>query len=230
MTDTRTTATDEDPLAAAVRQTAKAKTPPPADPAPSDEGTDTPDPTGDPADDDSAPAETAQDEPSPLVKDDGSPFTRADLDAIQTALRAARKDAKDAKKALADLQAKGGDRPLDEVVADAEQTAAAKWKPLMVRAAARAAFAEAGLSLPKGRADEALARAVRLLDEDTLTITDGGLVEGLTEQVEAIRADFPDLFTTAVRRPRVDAGDKPAPGKAPQSAADRLAARLLGAA
>ncbi|HLU29973.1 MAG TPA: phage scaffolding protein [Glycomyces sp.] len=167
------------------------------------------------------------DEPEKLVKADGTPYTKADIDGLQTALKAARKDARELKAQLDELKAKGGDRPLDEVVAEAESSATAKWKPLMVRAAARAAFAEAGLALPEGRQEEAFQRAVRLLDEDALTISEDGLVEGLAEQVESIRKDFPDLFTTA-RRPRIQAADRPAGPKPAPTAADRLAELLAG--
>lgn len=182
---------------------------------------------GEPADKVEEPAEkTATD----LVKDDGSPFTRADLDGLQNALKASRKEARDAKGELATLKTKGADRPVEEIEADIEAAATAKWKPLMVKAAARAAFAEAGLVLPKDRADEALARAVRLLDTDTLTISDDGLVVGLADQVEALRSDFPDLFAgSAARRPgRIDAGDKAGSGKPPASTAELIAAGLLG--
>ena len=165
--------------------------------------------------------------PEPLLKDDGTPYTKADITGLQTALKAARKDAREYKAQLEELKAKGGDRPLDEVIAEAESNATAKWKPLMVRAAARAAFAEAGLALPEGRQEEAFQRAVRLLDEDALTISEDGLVEGLAEQVESIRKDFPDLFTTA-RRPRIQAADRPAGPKPAPTAADRLAELLAG--
>jgi hypothetical protein len=228
-----TAATEEKPtgeaLADAVKEAAKA----PAQTPPEKASETLPEDTGNGSEDtekgSETPPEKPADDPAPLVKDDGTPYTRADVDGLQTALKAARKEARDHKAALDALKAKGGDRPLDEVVAEVETTAAAKWKPLMVRAAARAAFAEAGLSLPEGRQEEALARAVRLLDEDTLTISDAGTVEGLAEQVESIRSDFPDLFSTAPqRRPRIQAADRQGAAKPPASAADRLAAALLG--
>lgn len=166
---------------------------------------------------------------APAVRDDGKPFTRADHKALNTALKAARKEARDTAAELTRLRDTTGGKDAAQLVADAEQRASEKFKPLMVKAAARAAFTEAGLVLPAGRADEVYARAVRLLDADTLTITADGLVEGLAEQVEGIRADFPDLFAGAARRaPRISAADKPGGAVAPKTSAERLAAQLLG--
>lgn len=220
-TEEKTTPTAAESSAAAlVAANAPEETTPPAETAEKPEAEDSGDATEKPADD-----------VEKLTKDDGTPYTRADVDGLQTSLKAARKDAKDRKAELDALKAKGGDRPLDEVLSEAESTAAAKWKPLMVRAAARAAFAESGLALPEDRKDEALARAVRLLDEDALTVTDAGLIEGLAEQVEAIRSDFPDLFTAPGRRaPRIQAADRPAGAKPPATSSARLAAQLTGRA
>lgn len=163
-----------------------------------------------------------------LTKDDGTPFTKADLKGLNEALKAARKEARDHKRDLDQLREAAGGKTLAEVQRDAVEAAEEKFKPLMVRAAARAQFAEAGLSLPEDRADTAFARAVKLLDLDALKISDDGMVDGLAEQVEAIRADFPDLFTgSRGRAPRVQAAERQGNPKPPASAAEKIAASLL---
>ena len=164
----------------------------------------------------------------PLLKDDGSPYTKADIDALQEALRKARKDARAATRGRG-VESSDGDAPdPDKVRADTERAAADKWKPVLVRTAARTAFVEAGLALPKDGADEAMARVVRLLDLDDLDVTDDGQVDGLREQVEDIRRDFPELFSTTKRAPRVDAAGKSGTPTPPKTAAERLAAQLTG--
>lgn len=174
-----------------------------------------------------APEEPAQDA---LTKPDGTPFTKTDLDGLQTALRAARKDAREALAEVATLKTKTGDRSVEQIEQEAATVAESTWKPRLVRQAARAAFAEAGLALPAGRETEAVARAVRLLDVDSLTVDDEGTVVGLAEQVDSLRSDFPDLFAGVANRrpPAINAGDRPAGAKPPVSVADRLAAQLTG--
>lgn len=174
-------------------------------------------------DDAAAPAEAAVEA---LVKPDGSPVTRADWDALQEALRKARKDARTARRSPTDAPSADD---ADAVRAEVEQAAVGKWKPLVVRSAARSAFVEAGLVLPKDGTDAAMARVVRLLDLDDLDVADDGQVDGLREQVEEIRRDFPELFATARPRPsKVDAADRPSAGVAPKSSADLLAAAING--
>lgn len=172
-------------------------------------------------------------EAAPPVKPDGTPYTMADIEALQEALRKARKDARAAARGRGvELPPVDGDDSapdVDKLRAEVESAAVAKWKPLVVRTAARSAFVEAGLVLPKDGADEALARVVRLLDLDDIDVTEDGQVDGLAEQVDEIKRDFPELFASA-RRPaaRVDAGGKPAAPVAPKSSAELLAAQLLG--
>lgn len=161
--------------------------------------------------------------------DDWTPPSQQEWERTQTALKKARRDARAAKRDKP-ADSTGGDAPdVDKAVAEATTAAEGKWKPLVVRAAARTAFVEAGLVLPKKNPDGAMARVLKLLDVDDLEIGDDGQVDGLREQVEEIRADFPELFATARSRTgRVDGADKPGDrnGK-PRSSAEAIAA-LLG--
>lgn len=214
--DTDTGNDTDTTLAEAVKEAGKVKKDPPAEAVePAAEDAPAEDPPVDEAD-------------VPAVREDGKPFTAKDHTALSEALKKARKDARDASAELAKVMEAAGGKDVSEALADADTRAMAKFKPLMVKAAARSAFTEAGLSLPANRADEVFARAVKLLDADALTITDDGLVEGLAEQVEAIRADFPDLFSTSRRAPRIQAADRKTEPAAPKSAAERLAAGLMG--
>jgi hypothetical protein len=167
-------------------------------------------------------------EPGPLLKADGKPFGQSDLDALNTALKAARADAKAATSQLAAVKAAGGDRDPAEVVAETTASVEGVWKPRLVKSAARAALTAAGLALPEGREAEVMARAIRLLDEDALTITDDGDVEGLAEQVESLRTDFPDLFVASRRASRaVRPADRPGTPAPPKSTAELLAAQHI---
>jgi hypothetical protein len=179
--------------------------------------------------------EEEHDEPRPATKADGTPYTQADIDALNEALRKARQAERRLKRGgqrPAQAQDGASEEDTEKIRAEVETAAAGKWKPVVVRQAARAAFADAGLILPKSGGDEALARVLRLLDMDDIDVTDEGAVEGLTEQVEEIRRDWPDLFAPPASRngrpPRVNAGNRDdASGQAPRSAADRIAAQLL---
>ncbi len=183
--------------------------------------------TGEP---ENGPETDLQGQDGSLTKDDGTPFTRKDLDALHDALRKARREAKRAKSEQP-TETKPDDGPDAKQAAEqATKAAEGKWKPLMVKAAARSAFVEAGLTLPRDGADTAMGRVLKMLDMDDLEITDDGQVDGLREQVEDIRRDFPELFATAARRPaRVDGADKPGQqNAAPKTSAERIAAGLLG--
>lgn len=169
--------------------------------------------------------DAAEAEDGPLLKDDGTPVTAADWAAVQTALMKARRDARRAGKPKADEDAPD----VDKVAADATAAAESKFKPLVVKAHARSAFVEAGLALPKDNPEGALARVLKLLDLDDIDVTEDGTVDGLREQVEDIRRDFPELFATTRQRPaRVDAADRGAPAPKQKSSAEILAAALSG--
>lgn len=179
---------------------------------------------------------TTDDQDTAGDTDDWKPPTKADWDAVQAALTKARREARAAKRKPAGTGSNGdattAEKP-DPEKAAAEATAAAenKWKPLLVRTAARTAFVEAGLVLPKSNADGAMARVVKLLDLDDLEITDDGQVDGLREQVEEIRADFPELFATGgkARTGRVDGADKGSQGNGRAKTASEIqAAALMG--
>jgi hypothetical protein len=67
-----------------------------------------------------------------------------------------------------------------------------KLKPVAVRASARAAFMEAGLTdLSKDRMTDLM----RMVDMEDIVIDDDGTVIGLDEQVDAIKERWPQMFS-----------------------------------
>jgi hypothetical protein len=147
----------------------------------------------------------AEGQDEPALREDGKPVTAADWAALREALTKARKDARTAKRtakggsgtATGGAGSEEGAPNVDEIRRESETAAEAKWKPTVVRTAARAAFAEAGLVSGKS-GDAAMKRAIRLLDLADLDVDEDGNVEGLEEQIDEIKADFPELF--AARR------------------------------
>ena len=112
---------------------------------------------------------------------------------------------------------------------EAEEAALAKAKPGLVKAAARDAFRSAGLLLPeKGDAAPAIARALRLIDMDTVDVDEDGDVTGIDDAVKAVKREYPELFARKGAR-AVNAGagsNTDGAGKPSVSSADRIAAAL----
>lgn len=155
-----------------------------------------------------------------------TPPTQQDWDNVQLALKKARQDARAARKAP---KAEGEDVPdVDKAVAAASEAAGAKYKPMVVKAHARAAFAEAGLVMPKGKTDSALSRALRLLDLEDIDVDDDGEVSGLAEQIDEIKGEFPELFAQKPARvARIDSADKGNAGNGkPKSSAEVMASLI----
>lgn len=169
--------------------------------------------------------EGSEDE-APALREDGKPYTASDIRALQDALKKNRKELRALKSAKP--PADEDKTPDADAEARAAQAAEAKFKPVVVRTAAKAAFVEAGLVLPKGKGDAALARALKLLDMAEVEITDDGEVEGLDDQIEEIKSEFPELFVSTRRPGRVDgAGREGSDNGKPKSSADKIAS-LLG--
>lgn len=117
---------------------------------------------------------------------------------------------------------------LSEAAEKARLEAEARYKPATIRAAAVPALLAAGAKAE--RAD----RLVRLLDMAALDVDADGEVTGLAEQIVAVKAEWPELFTpaeqAAPKPPRVTGADRPPAEQGPQRSADRIAAQILGGA
>lgn len=155
-----------------------------------------------------------------------TPPTKDEHERMQRALAKANAEAKTHREKLTALQRQNED---DAGKAAREQAEAAekKYKPIAVRAAAKAAFLEAGL---QGGTPDRVSRVVRMLDLDSIEIDDSGDVTGLVDQVAAIKKDYPELFSPADKRPpRVTGADKPPANGRSQRSSDLIAAQVLGA-
>lgn len=144
---------------------------------------------------------------------------------MQRALAKANTEAKTRRDQLTQLRTTSED---DAGKAAREQAEAAekKFKPVAVRSAAKSAFLEAGLQ--NATADR-VAKLVRMLSLDDIVIDDDGDVSGLDEQVAAIKADCPELFTPTEKRvPRINTSDRPGTNGKPKRSSDLIAAQVLG--
>lgn len=171
-------------------------------------------------DDDDENDDDQDDEDSkPAVKEDGSPVTLKDWNALNESLKASRKAERAAKRAA---RGKGTTN-----TAEADKAAEAKYKPILVKQAARGALVEAGLIVAKGKEQTAISKALKLIDMDEIELDEDGEVEGLTEQIQELKESFPELFVR--RGGRRIAGEERgrAPGKS-ESSADTLAGLIGG--
>jgi hypothetical protein len=122
----------------------------------------------------------------------------------------------------------------EKAVREAEEKAEAKYKPIAVRKAVRAALIQAGATASvegdKDKVDARLLRLMKFVDLGDLSVDDDGEVLGVEEQVDSLRADFPDLFEVAAKKPkpRPNAAPRQPADEKPKSAAERHAAKILG--
>lgn len=121
---------------------------------------------------------------------------------------------------------------LEKARRDAEETAQTKYRDIAVKSAATVALAQAGVQAGN------LGRITRLLDLEEISLDDDGqIVEGLDEQIEALRAELPALFksepdtkTTKAkpRVPRVTAANQPQAAEPKKTTAQQIADLALG--
>jgi minor structural protein GP20 len=170
------------------------------------------------ADEDTTPP---TDPPPDTAGDDWIPPSKEDWDKTQKALAKANAEAKQRREQFQAAQRQTED-DTGKAVREAQEAAEKKLKPVAVRAAAKAAFLEAGL---QGGSDR-VAKMVKLLDLEALEIDDDGEVTGLTEQVAAVKTDYPELFGTQTRAPRVSASDRPGTNGRTLTTGEKIAAMV----
>jgi hypothetical protein len=107
---------------------------------------------------------------------------------------------------------------------EAEETAPVdeKFKTLFVNTAAKAALADAGLSVGTDR-------FLKMLDLSSVEVDDSGNVSGLDDQIADLKEEFKDLLAPkVVKKPvtKVDGAGRRETPEVPKSSAERLAARL----
>lgn len=127
-------------------------------------------------------------------------------------------------------------RQVEKAAAEAELRGLRKTKALVT--GVNGALAEAGWN------GQRLNSLMKLIDLDDVEVDDGGEITGLSEQIDAIKAEWPEFFkrtrqlsTTAnggsgsgqngQHAVKVDTADKPAPKPEPKGWAQTLAERAL---
>lgn len=181
--------------------------------APADDTDDDDDDAGDGDADDDSDAEPVDKDKKPAGD---KKYSQDDIDKLQGSLTAARKDARtkiaDLRKQLTDLKKAQKPAPdTDDAVAKAREeatdAAVRQFKPIAVRAAAKAAFLEAKLLNPT---DARVSRLVKQLDMDAIDVDpEDGSIDGLDDQVAALVEEYPELFGGS----KDDADDPPAPAR-----------------
>ncbi|WP_274029458.1 phage scaffolding protein [Streptomyces sp. MMBL 11-1] len=139
---------------------------------------------------------------------------------VQRALKRANKEA-------ADLRGKSGTDAASAVEEterkareEATQEAESRWKPMLVKQAARAALAEAGLIKNPNR-------LLRMLEMDDIEVSEDGEIEGLDEQIHDFKKEFPEFFGRRSAKD-VDGGDKALRRGADKASATLIARALTG--
>lgn len=127
-------------------------------------------------------------------------------------------------------------RQIDKAAAEAELRGLRKTRALVT--GVNSALAEAGWNGSR------LNSLMKLIDLDDVEVDDDGEIVGLSEQIDAIKGEWPEFFKRSrnpavssngsggsgqngVSAAKVDAADKPAPKPEPKSWAEVLAARTL---
>lgn len=145
----------------------------------------------------------------------------------QAALKKSNEDGKRHRLRNKELEdaARAGETEHEKALREAREEGEKRYRAPLVKAAARAALSEAGLS---GSTD----RVMRLLDLEALSVDDGGDVIGVDGEVARIKQEYPEFFQTAKPKPkpRPTAADRQPAEEKPRSSAERHAMKVLGRA
>lgn len=153
--------------------------------------------------------------------DEYTPPSKEEWTKTQAALTKANAEAKKRRLAAKVKPTEEPKKDATETAEEAEERISKKWKPKVIRQGAKAALSEAGASNP--------ARLVGLLDMDSLDIDDDGEVDGLEDEIDRLKDEFPELFRKK-RTAALETGDRSG-GKGaarPKSDSERQAAAILG--
>ena len=165
----------------------------------------------------------------PDERDD--PFTppsEAEWRKTQAALKKANEDGKRHRLRNKELEeaARSNETDHEKALREAREQGEARYRAPLVRAAARAALSEAGLS---GSTD----RVMRLIDLEALSVDDDGDVIGVDGEVSRIKQEYPEFFQAPVKpkpKTRPTAADRQPAEEKPRSSAERHAMEVLGRA
>jgi hypothetical protein len=166
------------------------------------------------------------------------PPSREEWERVRRTMAARKQEKLDVQRQLNELRDKYKEQETEteKAVREAEEKAEARYKPIAVRKAVRAALVEAGATAAtdgdKEKTEARIARLMKLIDVGDLSIDDDGEVLGVDEQIDGLRADYPELFEPAAKKPKVrpTGAPKPAAVEKPKTTAEIHAARILGRA
>lgn len=202
-------------------------------------GDDSGDDSADDEDDEEEPAEAGDDETSrdeapkpksPAAKkddsDDWKPPTRDEWTRTQAALKKANEDAKRNRFKARELeqQARAGETEHEKALREAREEGEKRFRTPLVKAAARVALSEAGVSGPTDR-------VLRLVDMEALSVDDDGDIVGLDAEVERVKQEYPEFFQAPAKpkpKARPTAADRKPAEEKPKSSAEQHAMRVLG--
>lgn len=182
-------------------------------------------------DDDTGSGETddaAEDKPKPKPPapkaEEFKPPSKAEWERTKDALKKANDDAKRNRFRAKELEeaARTNESEQEKSIREAREQGEGKYRTPLVKAAARAALAEAGVN---GSTE----RVLPLLKTADLTVDDEGDVVGLEMEIDRVKEAYPEFFQSAKPKPKpkpTGAGREPAPER-PKSSAEIHAARLL---
>ena len=166
------------------------------------------------------------------------PPSREEWERVRRTLAKRKQEKLDVQRQLNELRDKHREQETDseKAVREAAEKAEARYKPIVVKKAARAALIQAGATAAvegdKEKTEARLARLLKLIDVSDLSVEDDGEVLGLDEQVEGLRAEWPELFESREKKAkaRPTGAPRPAAAEKPKSTAEQHAARILGRA
>ena len=172
----------------------------------------------------------------PAEEEDYVPPSREEWERVRRTMAKRKEEKLAVQRELNELRDKHREQETDaeKAIREAEEKAEARYKPIVVKKAARAALIQAGATTAvegdKEKTEARLSRLLKLIDVGDLSVEDDGEVLGLDEQVEALRADYPELFEAPARKPktRPTGAPKPAAQEKPKTTAEIHAAKLLG--
>lgn len=184
-----------------------------------------------------------KDEPKP-GDDDYAPPSETEWRKVQAALKKANDDAKRHRLRNKELEdkARGDETEHEKALREAREEGEKRYRAPLVKTAARSALVEAGAlaflqdekdpesQSAREKGESRLTRLLKLVDTEGLDVDEDGSVSGLEAAVAELTRDYPELFASPVRKPKVRPTGAPrqAVVEKPKSTAELHAARLLG--
>ncbi|QKV74543.1 phage scaffolding protein [Amycolatopsis sp. Hca4] len=134
------------------------------------------------------------------TNDEWKPPTKAEWEAQQAELSRVNAESASRRVKLKELQQQN-ETDAEKAKREADEAAAARYKPTAVKASARAALLEADAKTDR------VGALAGLLDVSKLDIDDKGQITGLDAEVKRVKAEYPEFFKAEGE------GEKPRPGK-----------------